>query len=323
VNSLLTSLKDRRPVVAVVAGSGQVAQTAVAAGADLLLVLNAGLYRTVGCGSLASFLPYGNANEQTEQLLRQHVLRRAGGAPVVAGAFGAGPAGDLDAYMERLKALGVWGVTNWPSLGFVDGQFREALEDDGFDRASELRLLAAARRAGLAAVGFTHTEQDAAQFAPVSDGLILNVGLTHRVDDLHGRRDQVQAAIARLNRMLAAVARTGARPLCLMFGGPVTTPEDFQAVLRQTRVDGMAGGSVFERLPVQRAVEATVRQFKAVPPAGPDDPHADRLGSIIGSSPAMRELFDTVRRVARYDVNVCIEGPTGGARSWSPPRFIG
>ena len=76
--------------MAVVAGSGQVAHTAVGAGADLLVVLNAGLYRTLGCGSLASFLPYGNANEQTVELLTRHVLpagradpgrRRASSAP--------------------------------------------------------------------------------------------------------------------------------------------------------------------------------------------------------------------------------------------------
>ena len=59
VRATLTALWDRRPVIAVVAGSGQVAR---AAGADLLVVLNAGFYRTVGTGSLAPFLPYGNAN---------------------------------------------------------------------------------------------------------------------------------------------------------------------------------------------------------------------------------------------------------------------
>jgi two-component system response regulator HydG len=311
VHPLPVALKKQRPVVAVVAGSGQVAQTAVRAGADLLLALNAGLYRTLGWGSLASFLPYGNANEQTEQLLREHILPRAGRVPVVAGLFGADPTLDLAEHLGRLQKLGVCGVTNWPSLGFVDGRFREALEAEGFDPAAELRALEAARRRGLAAFGFAHTEEDAARFAPSCDGLILNVGLTHQVEDLRDRRDQVQAAIARLNRLLAAAGPARQRPLCLLFGGPVTSAEDFQAVTRQTGVDGIAGGSVFERLPVQRAVEAVVRQFKGVAPGGPDDPHESRLGSLIGRCPAMRQLFDTVRRVARYDVNVCVEGGTG------------
>ena len=191
----------------------------------------------------------------------------------------------------------------------MDGQFREALEEDGFDPASELRVLTEARAAGLAAVGFAHTEADAARFAPVSDALILNVGLTHEVDDRHDRRDRIQAVAVRLNRMLAA-ARGAARrpPVCLLFGGPVTTADDFQAVARQCPIDGFAGGSAFDRLPVRRAVAATVRQFKGV---AADRPDPDRLGGLVGASPPMRALFDTVRRVARYDVNVCIEGGTG------------
>lgn len=64
----------RTPFIAVAVGSGQLARYAVEAGADMLLVLNAGLYRNLGAGSLAAFLPFGNANDQTERLLVDHVL---------------------------------------------------------------------------------------------------------------------------------------------------------------------------------------------------------------------------------------------------------
>ena len=101
-----------RPVVAVVAGSGQTAGAAADAGANLLIALTAGVYRNLGCGSLASFLPYGNANDQTEHLVRTQVLPRAGRVPVAAGVFGADPTTDLPAYLGRLRALGVRGVTN-------------------------------------------------------------------------------------------------------------------------------------------------------------------------------------------------------------------
>ena len=313
MGELFASRDQQRPLVAVVAGSGQVARSAVAARADLLLVLNAGLYRNLGYGSLASFLPYGNANEQTELLLRQHVLPRAGRVPVVAGVFGTDPVTDVVQHLERLRALGVRGVTNWPALGFVDGQYREALEAEGFDTASELNMLIAARARGLATFGFALTEDDVRRFAGVSDGLILNVGLTQQVDDRQDRRDRVQAAIVRLNRMLAAARKINPHLVCLMFGGPVTSAEDFEAVARQSRIDGFAGGSVFERLPVQRAVEALVRQFRGVT-LGAAERQPDRLGSLLGHSPAMQQLFDTIRRVAPYDVNVCVAGATGSGK---------
>lgn len=66
---LKMSMTAQAPLTAVVAGSGLVTRCAVEAGTDLLFVLNAGLYRTLGTGSLASFLPFGNANHQTETLL--------------------------------------------------------------------------------------------------------------------------------------------------------------------------------------------------------------------------------------------------------------
>ncbi|MBN1491640.1 MAG: phosphoenolpyruvate hydrolase family protein, partial [Phycisphaerae bacterium] len=85
LKQVLEAKRGRGPAIAVVAGSGQIARYAVRAGADILMVLNAGLYRTLGTGSLASFLPYGNANAQTLSLLREQVLPRAEGVPVVAG----------------------------------------------------------------------------------------------------------------------------------------------------------------------------------------------------------------------------------------------
>jgi two-component system response regulator HydG len=89
MNSLQSLLQAQRtqasPLIGVVAGSGLVAAGARDAGADLLFALNAGLYRNLGCGSFAAFLPYGNANDQTEVLLREHILPRRGGLPVVAG----------------------------------------------------------------------------------------------------------------------------------------------------------------------------------------------------------------------------------------------
>src|SRR5262249_58618836 len=83
------------PVVGVVAGSGQVARSAVEAGADLLLALNSGLYRSLGSGSLAGFLPYGNANRQTLELLTNHIVPQARGVPIIAGVLASDPELDL------------------------------------------------------------------------------------------------------------------------------------------------------------------------------------------------------------------------------------
>lgn len=119
------------PVIGVVAGSGQMAQSAVEAGADFLFVLNSGLYRSQGAGSLAGLLPYGNANRQTLELLMTHVLPRAHKVPIIAGVLASDPEIDLREHLATLRGLGVAGVTNWPAADFVDGRYREALEAEG------------------------------------------------------------------------------------------------------------------------------------------------------------------------------------------------
>src|SRR5262245_24605053 len=154
----------RSAIISVVAASGQVVRCAVDAGADLLLALNAGPFRTGGRGSLAAFLPFGNANDQTEALLHDHVLSQAGDVPVVAGVLGSDPTRDVADQLMRLKALGVAGIVNWPAVGFVDGRYREALEEAGLGIASELVLLERAKELGFVTFGFALAAEGATQF---------------------------------------------------------------------------------------------------------------------------------------------------------------
>jgi two-component system response regulator HydG len=307
------------PLIAVVAGNGQVARCAVDAKADLLLALSAGPFRHLGVGSLASFLAYGNANQSTRTLVEQALLPRAGGVPVIAGVCGHDPTVDLDGLLAHYASIGIAGVVNWPAVGFVDGALRQAMEAEGCGEASELAMLERARSHGLATVGFVLDREAATRFAAAGcDALVLDLGLTRRWADIRDHRDQLSQAIADLNGMTAAVRASGHGPLCFAFGGPVVDAEDFAELLRHGSVDGFAGGSVFERLPVQDVVAGTIARFKHVAVRPHHDPEVIDghigLEGIIGRTPPMRRLFELVRRVAPTDLNVCIEGESGSGK---------
>jgi DNA-binding NtrC family response regulator/predicted TIM-barrel enzyme len=271
-----------RPILAVVAGSGQVAHSAREAGADLLFALNAGVYRSRGHGSLPSFLPFGNANAQTRSLVKVHILPVAGNLPVVAGVQAGDPGQPVSELFAEYRTLGVHGICNWPAVGFLDGALRATRERSGKGTASELAMLKQSRAEGFRTYGFVFTPEEARTFADAGiDVLILHLG-----------------------------------------GGAITEPDDLEELLRHCPLDGFAGGSVFERLPVSSIVDSTVRRFKsvvlqswqdravnaAVKEAGWSPPG---LGPILGRSPAMQKLFRTIRKVAPFDVSVYVEGESG------------
>jgi predicted TIM-barrel enzyme len=53
--------------------------------------------------------------------------------------------------------------------------------------------------------------------------------------------------------------------IVLCHGGPIAMPEDAEYVLqRTTGVHGFYGASSMERLPVETAMTAQMRQFKAI-----------------------------------------------------------
>ena len=295
----------------VVCGSGQVTSAAAKSEADILFVLNAGFYRSgMGTGSLASFMPYGNANDQTETILKQYVLPHSPKVPIVAGVMASDPTVDLQVRLERLKELGVQGIANWPSLGASDARFREAIEAEEFTVADEAAMLAKARGLGLYSFGFAYTADDARIFARSGvDAVVVVLGLTKAFTDIYERRDQVQHNLKQLNHILDVVRKERAGLKCLVIGDALSTPEDIEQLRRQAAIDGFVGGSTFDRLPVESIISTTIRRFKGA--FASYRKKESGLGQILGCSPKMMELFGLIKRVAPHDVNICIEGESG------------
>ncbi|MEW6265423.1 MAG: phosphoenolpyruvate hydrolase family protein [Thermodesulfobacteriota bacterium] len=311
-NILAKSRQSQFPLIFVIPGSGQIARCAREGGADFIMVLNAGLYRQSGVSSMGSFLPFGNANDQTEFLLRTQILPRARHVPLVGGLMPDDPVMPLEARLARYAELGLAGITNWPAVGLVDGLYREALAEEGFTVEAEITMLKEAERRGFVTFGFVLSVEDAARMAQAGmDGLILNLGWTHETHDIFEKADRIEHAAVKINEMLAAVKNTGADPICLFFGGAVLRPEDSATIYQRTSLHGYGGGSSFERIPVARLITETVRRFKAIPRRDHQAPFHQGLGRLIGVSPPMIKLYRLIERVSPFDVSVCLEGETG------------
>lgn len=314
VQQMFSLNRDDSLLIGVSPGSGHITRLSVEAGVNVFFAFSAGTYRTAGVTSLASLLSYGNANDQTEHLLRKHILPNKGNVPIAAGLMPVDPIIPIKERLLRLKELGIGGIVNWPATGLFDGVLKELMEIDGYTHEAEVEMLKLAKEMGFATFGFALTAEEVRGFTAINvDGLIFNVGPTKAIENIVERKNQISNATTRALEMWKAKEGNVMDPICFIFGGSIIQPDDLEEIIRVVPLHGYAGGSAFERIPVSEIVDSTIRRIKSTPRNNMtiNLNKLPRRGNLIGNSPKMKELFNLIDRTSPYDVNIWIEGETG------------
>ena len=124
------------------------------------------LYHTaeLNIGHAGGLMPYGNANELVKKMSASLALDRLG-IPVYAGVCGADPICLMKPLLRELKAHGVTGVQNFPSVGMADQIFRCNLEAVHLGCRREAEMLIAAKGEGLEIFPFVSSLSDAVALA--------------------------------------------------------------------------------------------------------------------------------------------------------------
>src|ERR1700691_6136255 len=151
-----------QPILGGGAGIGLSAKCQEAGGIDLLVLYNSGRYRMAGRGSLAGLLAYGNANEIVMEMARE-VLPVVRHTPVLAGVNGTDPFLLTEHFLGQLKSMGIAGVQNFPTVGLIDGVFRQNLEETGMSYGLEVEMIRQAHARGMLTAPFCFNEQEAEQ----------------------------------------------------------------------------------------------------------------------------------------------------------------
>ena len=251
------------PILGAGAGTGISAKCAEAAGADLIIIYNSGRYRMAGLGSLAGLMPHGDANAIVMEMARE-VLPIVRKTPVLAGVCGTDPFRVMDVFLRDLKQLGFSGVQNFPTVGLIDGQFRENLEETGMGYAQEVEMIARAHDLDLLTCPYVFNEDEARAMAKAgADLLIAHMGLTTKGTIGAQTALTLDQSIDRIQAIQQAAVSIRPEILVLCHGGPIAEPDDVQYVLSQTNgICGFFGASSIERLPTERAITEQVRNFK-------------------------------------------------------------
>ncbi len=258
-----------KPIVGCGAGTGISAKFAEKGGADLIIIYNSGRYRMAGRGSLAGLMPYGDANGIVVEMAAE-VLPVVKDTPVQAGVCGTDPFRLMPVFIKQLKEMGFTGIQNFPTVGLIDGTFRDNLEATGMGYDKEIEAIAIAHRLDMLTTPYVFDPGQArAMVAAGADVLVAHVGLTTAGSIGAAVAFTLDEAMAKV--MAIAEAGRSVRPdiLVICHGGPFDEPENVgTALARMPGVAGFFGASSIERLPTERAITQQVQDFKTLPLAG-------------------------------------------------------
>ncbi len=256
---------EQRPIVGGGAGTGLSAKCEEAGGIDLIVIYNSGRYRMAGRGSLAGVLAYGNANEIVLDMAKE-VLPVVKHTPVLAGVNGTDPFLLLEPFLDNLKRIGFSGVQNFPTVGLIDGMFRQNLEETGMGYALEVEMIAQAHKAGLLTTPYVFGVGDAVAMAEAgADILVAHMGLTTGGSIGAETAKTLDDCVALIDEWAGAARRIRDDIIVLCHGGPIANPEDAEYVLKKAQYcHGFYGASSMERLPTEHALVAQTNKFKQI-----------------------------------------------------------
>jgi predicted TIM-barrel enzyme len=254
-----------KPIVGGGAGTGISAKCAEAGGIDLLIIYNSGRFRMAGRGSMSGMMPYGDANQIVMDMARE-VLPVVKNTPVLAGVCGTDPFRIMKLFLRDVQTAGFSGVQNFPTVGLIDGLFRQNLEETDMGYGHEVEMIRLAHDVGLLTTPYAFNEDEAKAMAMAgADMLIPHMGLTTKGSIGAKTALTLDEAAKRVQAMHDAARKVNKEILVLCHGGPISEPADAQYILDHTEgIVGFYGASSIERLPTEVAITACVKRFKGL-----------------------------------------------------------
>jgi predicted TIM-barrel enzyme len=265
LEGLRAEIAAGRAIIGSGAGTGLSAKSAEDGGTDLIIIYNSGRYRMAGRGSLAGLMPYGDANGIVVEMASE-VLTIVKRTPVLAGVCGTDPFRRMPVFLDELVRLGFSGVQNFPTVGLIDGVFRQNLEETGMSFDLEIDMIRLAHERDLLTSPYVFDETQAeAMTAAGADVIVAHMGLTTSGTIGAQTALTLDASVERVQRIRDAAVAVRDDVIVLCHGGPIAVYDDARYVIERTRgVDGFFGASSVERLPTEVAISATLRELKTI-----------------------------------------------------------
>lgn len=248
------------------AGSGLTGKVIEAGGAHMLMVFNSGKYRMAGHGSLSGWLAFGNANEVALSMGANEVLPVVKDIPVICSCFGQDVTREISTHLDRVMMENFSGINNFPTIGMIDGNFRDQLELTGLGFQKEVDMVRIAREKNIFTIVYVFNALESAAMAEAgADAIISHVGLT--AGGMIGtKKTLTMEESADLTREIIKAGKEKRDDVIyLAHGGPLAAPEDLSEFIKLLpEIDGFVGASSMERIPTEDAIVRTVEKYRNV-----------------------------------------------------------
>jgi predicted TIM-barrel enzyme len=260
---LRESIAAGRPLLGCGAGTGISAKFAEKGGADILIIYNSGRFRMAGRGSMAGLLPYGDANAIVVEM-GSEVLTVVKDTPVLAGVCGTDPFRLMRVFLKELKEMGFDGVQNFPTVGLMDGNYRQNLEETGFGYELEVEMIRQAHELDMLTCPYVFNVQEAEKMTRVgADIIVAHMGCTQKGSIGAKTTMSLQDAARKVQEIQDTAKSINKDVIVICHGGPIADPEDAQFIFENaTGIDGFFGASSIERLATESAIENKTKEFK-------------------------------------------------------------
>lgn len=218
-----------------------------------------------GHGSLAGLLSYGDANAIVLEMARQ-VIPVIKKVPVLAGVNGTDPYRDMEVFLKECIRLNFSGVQNFPTVGLIDGVFRQNLEETNMGYYKEVEMISTAHKLDMLTCPYVFNEKDAEDMVNAgADIIVAHMGLTAKGAIGAKTYMSLEDAAEKVQSIRDAAVRINPEVICLCHGGPIAEPPDADYIMNHTKgVAGFFGATSIERLPTEKAIKAQVEQFKKI-----------------------------------------------------------
>jgi predicted TIM-barrel enzyme len=264
---LKSQVEQKKPIIGAGAGTGISAKFAERGGVDIIIIYNSGRYRMAGRGSAAGILAYGDANEIVVDMARE-VLPVVKDTPVLAGVCGTDPFRMMPTFLKQLKEMGFDGVQNFPTVGVIDGNFRQILEETGMSFDLEIEMVRIAHEMDMLTCPYVFDVDQAVKMTEAGADIIvahMNTTVKGSIGVSSDVAPSLEESAERVQAIHDAAKKVREDVIVLCHGGPIAEPEDAQYIFDHTEgTAGFFGASSIERLAAEAAIEKQARTFKAL-----------------------------------------------------------